>query len=193
VPECKYGPGAASHPQAMCGSPPRFSGDRETPDGDLNLTAGTTQPLLSEPEFRSLRELGRRWQQAIQEAPPPVPALHLSTEEPDAQRFQQAWDQWGAHVPLEVVVSPYRAVAGPIVNYIEALHAQRPDLMLTIVLPVIKARRPWQRPLHSHLGDHLRRTPGAPPRHRRRGGALPPARLASNWAQDPGEADPWRR
>jgi hypothetical protein len=87
----------------------------------------------------------------------PVLALHVSTEDSDAQRFRQAWDQWGAHVPLEVVVSPYRAVAGPIVNYIEALHAQRPDVLLTVVLPVIKVRRPWQRPLHSRLGDHLRR------------------------------------
>jgi len=66
----------------------------------------------------------------------PVLALHVSTEDSDAQRFRQAWDQWGAHVPLEVVVSPYRAVAGPIVNYIEALHAQRPDVLLTVVLPV---------------------------------------------------------
>jgi len=32
------------------------------------------------------------------------------------ERFQHAWDGWGGHVPLEVVVSPYRAVVGPIVN-----------------------------------------------------------------------------
>jgi len=87
----------------------------------------------------------------------PVLALHVSSEESDAQRFRQAWDEWGAHVPLEMVVSPYRAVVGPIVNYVEALRAQRPDLMLTVVVPVIKVRRPWHRLLHSPLGNHLRR------------------------------------
>ena len=189
--------GAARHPQALCGSPAAVLRRSEIPDGELNLTAGTTQPPLTEPELRSPRELGRRWQQAVPEAPPPLPvypslrrtshiprlsrftrfapvslfqaeesgeaslrapvlALHVSTEDSDAQRFRQAWDQWGAHVLLEVV-SPYRAVAGPIVNYIEVPHAQRPDLMLTVVLPVIKVRRPWQRPLDSRLGEQLRR------------------------------------
>ena len=36
-----------------------------------------------------------------------------------------AWDRLDAHVPLEVVVSPYRDVIGAIANYVEALRAQR--------------------------------------------------------------------
>ena len=87
----------------------------------------------------------------------PTLALHVSPEQVEADRFQDAWERWGAHVPLEVVVSPYRAVIGPIVNYVEALHAQRPDLILTVVVPEIKVRRFWHSTLHDHLGDRLRR------------------------------------
>jgi len=48
-------------------------------------------------------------------------------------------------------------VVGPIVNYLEALHAQRPGLMLTVIVPEIKVRHHWHRLLHDRLGDRLRR------------------------------------
>ena len=87
----------------------------------------------------------------------PTLALHVSPEEIEAERFQHAWDRWGVHVPLEVVVSPYRAVVGPIVNYLEALHAQGPEITLTVVVPEIRVRHWWHRFLHDHLGQRLRR------------------------------------
>jgi hypothetical protein len=87
----------------------------------------------------------------------PTLVLHVSPEETEAQRFQAAWDRWGAHLPLEVVVSPYRAVVGPIVNYLEVLHAQRPDLTLTVIVPELKVMRWWHSLLHDHLGARLRR------------------------------------
>lgn len=71
----------------------------------------------------------------------PTLVLHVSPEEAEANRFQAAWGRWGVHVPLAVVASPYRAVVGPIVNYLEELHAQRPDLTLTVVVPEIKVKR----------------------------------------------------
>ena len=87
----------------------------------------------------------------------PTLALHVSPEEIEAERFEHAWDRWGVHVPLEVVVSPYRAVVGPIVNYLEALHAQGPEITLTVVVPEIRVRHWWHRFLHDHLGQRLRR------------------------------------
>jgi len=41
----------------------------------------------------------------------------------------------GDHLPLEVVVSPYRSTVAPLANYIAALHRQRPDVTLTLVVP----------------------------------------------------------
>ena len=86
----------------------------------------------------------------------PTLVLHVSPEEVEAERFQTAWDRWGAHVPLEVVVSPFRAVVGPIVNYLEVLHSQRPDLTLTVIVPELKVKRWWHGLLHDHLGERLR-------------------------------------
>jgi hypothetical protein len=64
----------------------------------------------------------------------------LSPDEIEAERFH-AWDRWGVHVPLELVVSPDRPVVGPIVNYLAALHAQSPEIILTVVVPEIRVPR----------------------------------------------------
>ena len=87
----------------------------------------------------------------------PVLVLHVSPLEKEAERFVEYWRTWGDHLPLEVVVSPYRAIVPPMVNYIESLHRQGPELTLTVVLPEIVVKRWWQRALHNRTAPRLRR------------------------------------
>jgi hypothetical protein len=86
-----------------------------------------------------------------------VLALHVSPSEEEAERFRDYWRTWGDHLPLEVVVSPYRAIVAPMVNYIESLHRLRPGLTLTVIMPEIVVRRWWQRILHNRTAPRLRR------------------------------------
>lgn len=86
----------------------------------------------------------------------PVLALHISPTDEEAKRFRTYWDDWGNHIPLEVVSSPYRAVIPPTIAYIEALHAQRPDLTLTVIVPDLAVRHWWQRLLYETTADRLR-------------------------------------
>jgi amino acid transporter len=86
----------------------------------------------------------------------PVLAVHVSPTDEEAKRFRQAWKAWGDHLPLELVVSPYRATVAPLANYIAALHIQRPDVTLTLVVPEIVVARSWQRILHNRIGARLR-------------------------------------
>jgi hypothetical protein len=87
----------------------------------------------------------------------PVLAVHVSPTQEEADRFLDYWKAWGDHLPLELVVSPYRALVAPLVHYIEALHIQRPDLTLTVILPEVVVRRPWHRALHGRTASRLRR------------------------------------
>ncbi|AXG81552.1 APC family permease [Streptomyces paludis] len=87
----------------------------------------------------------------------PVLALHVSPSDEDAERFREAWLLWGDHLPLRIVVSPYRAIVAPLISYIEALHHQRPDLTITVIIPEIVVRHWWHRVLHSPLAGRLRR------------------------------------
>jgi amino acid transporter len=86
----------------------------------------------------------------------PVLALHVSPTKEEAERFQRSWQTWGDHLPLEIVVSPYRSTVAPLANYIAALHRQRPDVTLTLVVPEIIVAKPWQRILHSRIAARLR-------------------------------------
>jgi amino acid transporter len=87
----------------------------------------------------------------------PVLALHVSPTDEEAERFSDYWRTWGDHLPLEVVVSPYRAIVAPMVNYIESLHRLSPDLTLTVILPELVVRHWWQRILHNQTAPRLRR------------------------------------
>ena len=86
----------------------------------------------------------------------PVLAVHISPTEQEAERFKRSWQAWGDHLPLEVVVSPYRATVAPLANYIAALHRQRPDVTLTLVVPEIVVAKHWQRILHNRVAARLR-------------------------------------
>jgi amino acid transporter len=86
----------------------------------------------------------------------PVLALHMSPTKEEAERFHRAWQAWGDHLPLEVVVSPYRSTVAPLANYIAALHRQRPDVTLTLVVPEIVVAKRWQRILHNRIATRLR-------------------------------------
>jgi amino acid transporter len=87
----------------------------------------------------------------------PVLALHVSPTDGEAKRFSGYWHTWGEHLPLEVVVSPYRAVVAPMVNYIESLHRLSPDLTLTVIVPEIVVAHRRHRILHDRTAPRLRR------------------------------------
>ncbi|MGA2321367.1 MAG: APC family permease [Solirubrobacteraceae bacterium] len=120
----------------------------ETPEEIHHLTLVAVASL----DLASMRALA--YAASLQQ---PVLALHVSPTEEEAGRFRDYWSTWGDHLPLEVVVSPYRAIVAPMVNYIESLHRLRPDLTLTVILPEIVVRHFWQRILHNQTAPRLRR------------------------------------
>ncbi|MFJ7996340.1 amino acid permease [Streptomyces sp. NPDC096310] len=87
----------------------------------------------------------------------PVLALHVSPSDEDAEEFRADWLLWGDHLPLRIIVSPYRAIVTPLISYVESLHHQRPDLTITVIIPEIVVRHWWHRVLHSRLAGRLRR------------------------------------
>jgi hypothetical protein len=85
----------------------------------------------------------------------PAFALHISPTAEEADRFLGYWQAWGDHLPLEVIVSPHRAVVAPLVNYLWTLHQQRPDLTLTVAVPELVDRHWWHRPMYEHVAERL--------------------------------------
>ncbi len=120
----------------------------EAPDQVLNLTV---VPVISM-DLASLRALA--YAASLGQ---PVLAIHISTDPEEARRFRSYWEIWGDHVPLEIVLSPYRALVAPLARYLWLLHDQAPDFTITVVLPELVVRRAWHRLLHNGIAPRLRR------------------------------------
>jgi amino acid transporter len=125
--------------------------DSETEDNPEQIHNLTIVPVaaLDLPGMRALA-----YAASLQQ---PLLALHVSPTDDEAERFRDYWRQWGDHLPLEVIISPHRAIVAPMVNYISSLHRQRPDLTLTAILPEIVVRHWWHRILHNRTAARLRR------------------------------------
>ncbi len=119
----------------------------ETPD---ELTHLTVVPIASM-DRASLRALAY----AVGMGHPTL-ALHVAPDEQGAERMRELWTAWGDHVPMQVVISPYRSLVTAILNYLAGIHSQRPELTMTVVLPELIAARWWQRILHNQVARRLR-------------------------------------
>ncbi len=70
--------------------------------------------------------------------------------DPDARhRMEDRWGKWMSGVPLVVLRSPYRSVVGALLDYLDQLQQQVPDLVVTIILPEFVPARWWQHLLHN--------------------------------------------
>jgi len=129
---------------------PRHAGEEEeeSPDAIAHLIVA---PLVSL-DLASLRTLA--YGASLGQ---PLLAVHLATDETDAERFRRYWSTWGDYVPLQIIHSPYRSLIVPLARYIEALKEQRPDLTITVVLPELVVKRAWHRLLHNQVAPRLRR------------------------------------
>jgi Amino acid permease len=87
----------------------------------------------------------------------PVLAVHLVPDKDAEEHFLEAWRAFGEPVRLEILRSPYRAVVAPLGQYLLSLHGEKPDVLMTVVMPEIVPRRGWQRLLHGTVTVRLRR------------------------------------
>jgi amino acid transporter len=56
---------------------------------------------------------------------PAARAVYVETDPAHTRRLGDRWGKWGSGVPLVVLRSPYRSVAGPLLDYLESSAARR--------------------------------------------------------------------
>lgn len=80
---------------------------------------------------------------------PHIRAVAVATDPKQVAKLQDEWDLWDSGVPLEVLVSPYRAIVRPLLKYIDELEVQEKPDWLTVVLPEVVPARWWHAFLHN--------------------------------------------
>ena len=109
-----------------------------------------------------------------------VTAVYISDDPDNAAEMRERWERQVPGVPLIIVESPYRALAGPLVAYLDVLDLAwppgKPDPITFVVIPEYVARSWWERILYNQSARRLRTVLLGRPQHRRRQRAVPPRR-----------------
>jgi len=91
---------------------------------------------------------------------PDVRAVLISDEPDDAARMRERWERQIPDVPLVIVESPYRALVGPMLAYLDVLDQTWPDdkeqPVTFVVIPEYVARSWWERILYNQSANRLR-------------------------------------
>ena len=87
-------------------------------------------------------------------------AIYVTTDLEEAEALRERWDRQLPGVPLVIVESPYRALVGPVVTYLDVLDlAWPPDKespTTIVVLPEYVARHWWDRLLYNQTAKRLK-------------------------------------
>ena len=83
-------------------------------------------------------------------------AVHVTNEPGQADELRRRWPEWAGSTELVVVESPYRALIGPLLAYMDALQRQAPERPILVVLAEFVPRHWWENVLHNQTALRLR-------------------------------------
>jgi amino acid transporter len=83
-------------------------------------------------------------------------AVHITNDAEAAAELRERWLELGGGAELVIVESPYRALIGPLLRYLDALQRQDPDRRLLVVLSEVVPRHWWDNFLHNQTALRLK-------------------------------------
>jgi amino acid transporter len=83
-------------------------------------------------------------------------AVHITNNQESAAELRERWPDWAGKTELVVVESPYRALVGPLLRYLDALQAQDPGRPVVVVLSEVVPRHWWENFLHNQTALRLK-------------------------------------
>ncbi len=78
-----------------------------------------------------------------------VRAVYVNVNQESLAALKRDWPQWGSHVKLVVLQSPFRSMTEPLLEYIDRQEREHPDDYITVVLPEFVVKHWWHNLLHN--------------------------------------------
>ena len=78
-----------------------------------------------------------------------VRAVYVNVNPESLAALKRDWPQWGSHVKLVVLQSPFRSMTEPLLEYIDRIEREHPDDYITVVLPEFVVKHWWHNLLHN--------------------------------------------
>ena len=86
-----------------------------------------------------------------------VSAIHISYDEDGAAHFREQWSRViGPELPLEVIVSPYRALVTPLLSYLDAIDNGDRSRPIIVALAEFVPDHWWENALHNQTALRLK-------------------------------------
>jgi hypothetical protein len=85
-----------------------------------------------------------------------VRAVYVNVNPDSMAAMKRDWPQWGSHVKLVVLQSPYRSMTEPLLEYIDRLERENPEDYITVVLPEFVVKHWWHHLLHNQSAFTLK-------------------------------------
>jgi amino acid transporter len=89
-----------------------------------------------------------------------VTAVYISDDPGASSRMRERWERQVPGIPLVIVESPYRALTGPLIAYLDVLDRawppDKPDPITFVVIPEYVARHWWERVLYNQSARRMR-------------------------------------
>jgi amino acid transporter len=85
-----------------------------------------------------------------------VTAVHVNDDRAEIEEMRSRWRTWAGPVELVILESPYRALMGPLIAYIDAIDKMDSSRPITVVLSEFVPRHFWEYPLHNQSALRLK-------------------------------------
>jgi amino acid transporter len=88
-----------------------------------------------------------------------VRAVTIAVEEDSVEALKQRWAKWDMKIPLDIIDSPYREVARPLLRYLHERDEENTEGVQTaVVIPEFVVQHWWERFLHNQTARSIRAT-----------------------------------
>jgi len=82
-------------------------------------------------------------------SPTDLRAVTFNVDQEETAKIMRDWGEFDADIPLEVMDSPYREVARPLLKLARRLRAEHPDSIVSIIVPEFVVAKWWHQFLHN--------------------------------------------
>ncbi len=83
--------------------------------------------------------------------------LHVSTNPERTERVREKMQKYAPDFKFVIIESPTTSFVQPMISYINAIHSQSPETLVTIVFPEFITARWWEQFLHNRTARRLYR------------------------------------
>ncbi len=83
-------------------------------------------------------------------------ALHVTLDERALLNLRRMWERYGEGVPLVILNSPYRSLIDPLLDYLDEIHAEDPDTVVTVIVPEAISSKWFQKLLQENVALQLK-------------------------------------